>query len=163
VDASTRWPEGLAVAGILRPEPSQSATDEDGQGSWGHILAASLAMHGGLREDLVQGLCLFRLAGYRSYDGREPDETRGAEILALLQSKVALTAAAVRFAFPPNTSHLANVNHFLFSIYDEHQQTVDEAISFDWSSQGRITGSLAGSNITISMLRVKLTSILSGI
>jgi hypothetical protein len=107
VEESNRWPEGLTVAGVLRPEPSQqTATDEDAQRSWGHVLAASLANHGGLREDLIQGLCLFRLAGYRSYDGREPDETRGSEILALLQSKVAQTAAAVNFAFPLNTSSM---------------------------------------------------------
>lgn len=101
---SARWPEGLTVAGLLRPEPSQTDWDD----SWGRVLTASLAVHGGLREELVQGLCLFRLAGYRSHDGGTPDEARGAQILALLQSKVAQTAAAVRF----------NMLHALYPCYN---------------------------------------------
>lgn len=41
-------------------------------------------------------MCLFRLAGYRSHEGGVPDEARGAEILELIQRKVAQTAAEVR-------------------------------------------------------------------
>lgn len=51
-------------------------------------MVATLAMHGSVRSELLEGLCLFRIATRRRVGGEGPDPQKAAEILQLLDDRV---------------------------------------------------------------------------
>ena len=61
----------------------------------GKALLASLAVHQELRKDLVQGLCLFKVAAYRLHSGGNLDLPKAERVASLVKDKVRETASKV--------------------------------------------------------------------
>lgn len=93
-DGLQEWPEKLLTAG-LTPEALQIDRHRADQLDLGKTLLASMAVHQDLRRDVVEGLCLFRVAAYRLHSGGSVDTLRAERVAFLVKEKVYHTAALV--------------------------------------------------------------------